>query len=136
MTPSPATSTAAGSAPAVPAWAWPVNTDRYDRSEPLSHSELDALRGLGTDLRRRQGEGDTLRWRAIARLLRPLDDARASLRLPAGRRHRRAADDAIALILARCAEAGTTYWGWPAERWLSLAGTTAGQFKRDGPSWA
>jgi hypothetical protein len=136
MTPSPATSTAAGRAPAVPAWAWPVNTDRYDRSEPLSHSELDALRGLGTDLRRRQGEGDTLRWRAIARLLRPLDDARASLRLPAGRRHRRAADDAIALILARCAEAGTTYWGWSAERWLSLAGTTAGQFKRDGPSWA
>jgi integrase len=132
----PATGTATGWVPVAPAWAWPINPGHYDRSGQISRAELAALSSLGTDLRRRQGERDALRWRTIARLLRPLDDARAALRLPGDGRHRRAADDAIAVILARCAEVNTAYWGWPADQWLALAGTTAEQFKGDGPGWA
>jgi hypothetical protein len=136
VTSGPATSVAGRRAPIASAWAWPINPDRYDRSERIGHAELAALRSLGTDLRCRQGERDTLRWHTIARLARPLDDARAALRSPAAGRHRRAADDAIAVILAHCAEVTTTYWSWPAGQWLALAGTTAGQFKSAGPSWA
>ena len=121
----------------APAWPWPINVECYDRAGPLSSAEQDGLTRLGTDLRRRHGSvRDALRWRAIVRLLRPLDDARDALRLPGAAWHRRAADDAIAVILLRCAELKTTYWDWTSEEWLNLLGPTAERFKSAEPAWA
>ena len=137
MTASPAACTAPHGDEVAPAWLWPINVERYDRAGPLSSTEQDALTRLGTDLRRRHdSSGDTLWWHAITRLLRPLDDARDALRQPDAGWHRRAADDAIAVILLRCAEVETTYWGWTSEEWLNLLGPTAERFKAAEPRWA
>ncbi len=113
MTVSAAVRVAAHPDAVAPAWRWPINAECYDRAGPLSPAEQDALACLGTDLRRRHdSDGDALRWRAISRLLRPLDDARDALWLPEDGWHRRAADDAIAVILLRCEQMQRTYWAW------------------------
>lgn len=137
MTASPATQTAADRDSLAPAWVWPINVERYGRAGPLSSAELDAVVRLGPDLRRPPGsDRNALAWRAITRLLWPLNDARDALRLPEAAWQRRAADDAIAVILLRCAEARTAYWAWTSQEWLTLPGSTAERFKSAEPRWA
>src|SRR5690606_24043234 len=75
------TSAVATEAAAASSWPWPIDLTRYDRRPELDERERTALAGLGWQVRRRRGyDADRVEWRAIARLLRPLDDARAALR--------------------------------------------------------
>ncbi|MFL4975351.1 MAG: tyrosine-type recombinase/integrase [Microvirga sp.] len=109
----------------------------FDRAPVLSRGEREALAALGWQLRRRRGH-DAARpeWGAIGRLLAPLDAARLALR---DRRdtplHRRSSKDAVGLVLRRCAEEGTTYWGWPEEEWVRLIGEDRSAFGRPWPGW-
>ncbi|MFF3159902.1 tyrosine-type recombinase/integrase [Streptomyces sp. NPDC057910] len=118
-------------------WPWPVQPDRYDLRE-LTNREREALSSLGTGLRRYPGSYDSRapQWKIVRRLLRPLDDVRSSLWCPDDGSYRRGVDDAIALILLRCAEHGRTVWAWSAEDWLVLIGTSARRFKANVPGWA
>src|SRR3954466_11903984 len=109
----------------------------FDRAPVLSRGEREALAALGWQLRRRRSH-DAARseWGAIRRLLAPLDAARLALR---DRRdtplHRRSSKDAVGLVLRRCAEEGTTYWGWPEEEWVRLVGEDRSAFGRPWPGW-
>jgi hypothetical protein len=38
-------------------------------------------------------------------------------------------------VLRRCAEEGTTYWGWPEEEWVRLIGEDRSAFGRPWPGW-
>src|SRR4051812_6403444 len=109
----------------------------FDRTPVLSRGERAALAALGWQLRRRRSHNATLpEWGAIGRLLAPLDAARLALR---DRRdtplHRRSSKDAVGLVLRRCAEEGTTYWGWPEEEWVRLIGEDRSAFGRPWPGW-
>ncbi|MFJ2444364.1 hypothetical protein ACIOWG_28855 [Streptomyces sp. NPDC087658] len=123
---------------AAPSWPWPVEPDRYDRRAELTGAEREALASLGTDLRRYPGgyAPEDPQWKTVRRLLRPLDDVRSSLWCPDDGSYRRGVDDAIALMLLRCAEHGRMVWAWSAEDWLALIGTSARQFTANAPGWA
>jgi integrase len=98
--------------------------------------EHDALRRLGMSLRRRRCyDRDAPEWPVVSRLLRPLDDARATLWCPDTPHHRRAITDAIGLVLLRCAEESTSYWDWSEEDWLRLIGPSVAEFERPWPGW-
>jgi hypothetical protein len=67
-----------------PAWSWPIDLTRYDRTPTLSPAEVDALTTLGHSVRwwcrsRQQGSA----WRALDRLVSPLAAVRATWRLGA-----------------------------------------------------
>lgn len=88
-----------------PAWSWPINPDRYNRRPSLTILELEALRHLGMNLRRRRCyDRDAPEWHAIARLL-------------------------------RAAELETAYWAWTPQEWLRLIGTTVDEFESPWPGW-
>jgi integrase len=107
-----------------PAWRWPLDLDRYDRRAALTELELASLRTLGWKLRRRirpSCDPDAPEWQTIARLLGPLDDARAALRWgPTTTWHRYAPTDAIGLILHVSAAEQTAFWGWTPQAWARL----------------
>jgi hypothetical protein len=121
---------------AAPVWPWPVEAARYDRRPELTANEREALDRLGMDVRRRRGyDRDAPEWRTVERLLRPLDDARAALWCPDSRYYRRAITDAIGLVLLRCGEDNTAFWGWSDADWSRLIGTSATEFERPWPGW-
>jgi integrase len=122
---------------AVPGWPWPIDLARYDRRPELSERERAALAGLGWQVRRRRGFGaNRVEWRAIARLLRPLDDARAALQwCPDTPAHRRSVTDAVGLVLRRCLEDGTSYWAWSADDWVRLIAPGHKEFEAAWPGW-
>jgi integrase len=121
---------------AAPVWPWPVEAARYDRRPELTANEREALDRLGMNVRRRRGyDRDAPEWRTVERLLRPLDDARAALWCPDSRYYRRAITDAIGLVLLRCGEDNTAFWGWSDADWSRLIGTSATEFERPWPGW-
>ena len=109
----------------------------FDRTAALSQSERDALTTLGWQLRRRRSHDAELpEWDVIGRLLAPLDAARSELRdRPDTPLHRRSAKDAVGLVLRRCAEEGTTFWGWSDDAWVKLIGEDRHAFARPWPGW-
>jgi hypothetical protein len=97
--------------------------------------EVDGLRALGLDLLR-SGDRDlgSAPWRAIRRLMQPLDDARAALYWHPDTCHQhRFARHAAALVLMRCAELSRSYWVWSARDWAGLIGTGAGELRQSWP---
>ncbi|MEW2490849.1 tyrosine-type recombinase/integrase [Streptomyces sp. NPDC048411] len=131
------TSAAATETAAAPSWPWPIDPARYDRHPELSERERTALASLGWQIRRRRGyDPDRVEWRAIARLLRPLDDARAALQwCPDTPAHRRSVTDAVGLILRRCLEDGTSFWAWSADDWGRLIAPGHKEFEEAWPGW-
>ncbi|MER7850609.1 tyrosine-type recombinase/integrase [Kitasatospora sp. NPDC096077] len=116
-------------------WTWPIDLEPYNRS-PLTSAEAEALRSLGWDVRRQRGyQRESIAWRRIGRLLRPLDDARDVLDVPDERLHRRSADDGIGLILWTCARTETAFWEWTPQAWAELIGADAKAFTRLWPGW-
>src|SRR6202789_1561587 len=109
----------------------------FDRTAALSQSERDALTSLGWQLRRRRSHDAELpEWKVIGRLLAPLDAARSTLcDLPDTPLHRRSAKDAVGLVLHRCAEEGTAFWGWSEDAWVKLIGEDHHAFARPWPGW-
>ena len=132
-----ATTSAATETAAARSWPWPIDLTRYDRRPELSERERTALVGLGWQVRRRRGyDPDRVEWRAIARLLCPIDDARAALRwCPDTPAHRRSVTDAVGLILRRCLEDGTSFWGWSADDWARLIAPGHKEFEAAWPGW-
>ena len=64
-------------------WPWPIDLTRYDRTPTLTPAEHAALVALGWEVRRGRGHDlQRLEWGTIARLVRPLDDARRSVFTP------------------------------------------------------
>jgi integrase len=109
----------------------------FDRTPALLPGEQEALVSLGWQLRRRRSHDPALpQWQRIRRLLAPLDAARLALHdRPDTPLHRRSALDAAGLVLSRCAEAGTAYWGWSEEMWVRLLGEDRHAFERPWPGW-
>ena len=110
-----------------------IDTTAYDRSARLTNGEREALARLGpTGLRRNRARGiprrPALSWKALARLLEPLDAARASLHHRDDLRHRRAGLHAVGLVLEHCAALGRSYWSWTADEWVRLIGASAEEF--------
>ena len=61
---------------------------------------------------------------------------RSALWCPETGYYRRGVDDAIALMLLRCAEQHRTFWAWSTEDWLAMIGASAKQFTETAPGWA
>jgi hypothetical protein len=51
-------------------------------------------------------------WKALARLVKPLDAARAAVHHHEDVRYRRAGAHAVAVVLRQCAATGPAFWGW------------------------
>jgi NADPH:quinone reductase-like Zn-dependent oxidoreductase len=95
-------------------WRWPIAAHRYDTAVTVAAAERQAIEELGADNLRRLGRHDpaAVQWGAIRRLLRPLDEVTVVLDATPTTHRRRAAADAIAVVLLRCAGLGRSYWGW------------------------
>ena len=108
-------------------WRAPVALEAYDQTPTLTKTERQALQKLGWQLRRRRGYDATRpEWTAVIRLLEPLDAARIVLHHPDTGLHSRSGKDAIGLVLWRCADESTAYWG--------LDGGDLGAIDRIGPA--
>ena len=113
-----------------------LDVSGFDRTPTLLPGEREALVSLGWQLRRRRSHDPGLPvWDAIGRLLAPLDAARRALHRPDTALHRRSSLDGIGLVLARCAEEGAAFWGWPEEAWVRLIGADRHAFTRPWPDW-
>jgi hypothetical protein len=63
-----------------PAWPWPIDLTRYDRTPALSASEADALRLLAEEVREwHRPRTRRSAWHALDRLIRPLADVRSAV---------------------------------------------------------
>jgi hypothetical protein len=116
-------------------WQWPIDVTVYDRSSQLSAQETRALARIGDGVRAWPCLGrQQPAWRALARLVRPLADARA-LVISESQRQRRCADAAVAAILRQCAHEGAAYWAWPLVTWVRILGATQRAFRAVHPAW-
>lgn len=113
---------------------WPaLDAPVYDRSGTLTSDEREALARLGpTGLRRNRARGIPHRtassWKALTRLVEPLDAARVALHHGDDVRYRRAGLHAVGLVLEHCAALGRSYWVWTADEWAELIGASAEEF--------
>jgi integrase len=111
---------------------------RYERRLTLTRTQVTALNALGAEgLRRTRARGavrDDSSWSALATLVRPLDDALATLHHNDSPLHRLAGADAAALVLARCARVERSWWGWTPADWRELIGGDATAF-RESITW-
>jgi integrase len=117
----------------APAFEFGLAIHRYDRRGELLDAEAAALIALGPGgLRRNRATGVPRRtaahWTALARLVEPLDAARARLHHRDDVRFRRAGAHAAAIILLNCVDRGRSYWAWTAADWAELCGSSAEAF--------
>lgn len=72
----------------------------------------------------------------IARLVRPLDNARQSLFIPDDPYHHRSALDAVAVILHACATTKHAFWAWSPATWINAVLTPSHRaFRQTYPGW-
>jgi integrase len=105
----------------------------WDRRGELLGGEAAAIVAIGpVGLRRNRATGIPRRaakhWTAIARLVEPLDAARAALRHHDDILARRSGAQAAAIVLQHCADTGRSYWAWTDWEWARLCGSSAGEF--------
>lgn len=119
-------------------WQWPINAQRHDTRLTVRAAERQTIDRIGVENLRRLQRHDPADpgWAAIGRLLRPLDEANATLDSPPTSHRRRAMHDAVAVVLLRCAQVGRSYWGWTAKDWLEVIGTDQTAFRRSASEWA
>jgi hypothetical protein len=124
---------------AVPAgWRLPFGPSEFDRRPALLAPEAVALEALSPlQLRRNRARGIPRRtaghWSALARLVEPLDAARAALHHGDDVRYRRAGAHAVAVVLRRCAASGRAWWGWTAWDWAAVCGPSSQAFRAAQP---
>jgi integrase len=114
-------------------WSSPIDGRGWERRGELLDHEAAAIIALGPDgLRRNRARGiprrTAVHWKALARLVDPLDATRAGLHHGDDVRFRRAGAHAAAVILWNCADTGRSYWDWTAWDWANLCGGSAGEF--------
>jgi hypothetical protein len=117
----------------APTWTFPLCVQRYDQRAELTDAERHALGELGPkNLRRNRARGVPRRtaagWRALSRLVGPLDTARGCLPHGEDARFRRAGAHAMAIILGNCVQTGRSYWAWTAQDWAQLCASSAETF--------
>jgi hypothetical protein len=105
----------------------------WDRRGELRREEAEAIAALGpVGLRRNRARGTPRRtaaeWETLARLVGPLDAARASLQHRDDVRFRRAGAHAVAVVLQHCADTSRSYWAWTQWDWASLCRGSAREF--------
>jgi integrase len=105
----------------------------WDRRPELLASEAAAILAIGpVGLRRNRATGIPRRtarhWKAIFRLVQPLDAAREALHHDDDPKFRRAGAQAAAIVLQYCADTGRSYWAWTSWDWARLCGSSAGEF--------
>jgi len=105
----------------------------WDRRSELLPGEAAAIAAIGpVGLRRNRAVGIPRRtarhWKTLARLVEPLDAARAALHHGDDVCLRRAGAQAAAIVLQHCAESGRSYWGWTEWDWARLCGSGAEEF--------
>ncbi|MFJ9688104.1 hypothetical protein ACIRRX_20770 [Streptomyces bacillaris] len=112
-------------------WSWPISPPRDNTAVTVRPVEARAVADLGVrNLRRLQHhDSSASAWRAIARLLVPLEAVNAALDSPPTPHRRRAMLDVVAVLLTRSAETGRTFWGWTEEEWFHLLGRTQAELK-------
>jgi integrase len=72
----------------------------------------------------------------MARLVRPLDDARQHVFTPDNSYHHRSALDAVGIILHACATTQQAFWAWSPTTWIDAVLTASQQaFQRAYPGW-
>jgi integrase len=118
-----------------PAWPWPIDMRRYDRTRTLSPSEAAALRVLEDHVRdwRRPRTRRSV-WRTLNRLVRPLADVLGTLSAPTTHQ-RRSAETAVAAMLRLCAVERAPYWAWSGSTWVRVLGVTQAGFHAAHPPW-
>ncbi|MGH3608110.1 MAG: tyrosine-type recombinase/integrase, partial [Pseudonocardiaceae bacterium] len=113
-------------------WAAGPDASGYDRRAELTDPEAHALAELGVvGLRRSRAHGGQHcehQWVTLARLVEPLDAARAALHHDDVADCRRPSRHAAGLILAHCAQIGRSYWAWTPWEWAQLFGSSAEAF--------
>ncbi len=112
---------------------WLSDSTRWDRRTALSDTEIAALAALDAQqLRRNKAVGIPRRtaaqWRALTRLVEPLDATVAGLDHDNADRFRRAGRQAAAIVLAHCGETSRSWWGWTPWEWAALCGSSAREF--------
>jgi len=122
----------AGQRSGRPAWTLPAGGG-WDHQAGLLDGEAAAIAAIGpVSLRRNRAAGIPRRtarqWKAIARLVEPLDAARAALHHDDDVCFKRAGAQAAAIVLQHCGETGRSYWGWTEWEWARLCGSSAGEF--------
>jgi len=118
-----------------PAWAWPIDLTRYDRTPTLSPSEADALTALGPSVRGgHQPHQQRWAWRGLDRLVSPLAAVRATWSTQSPHQRYRA-DIAVAALLGACAVEQAPYWAWAAPTWVRVLGATRAAFQAVHPPW-
>src|SRR5688500_17234738 len=111
-----------------PAWRWPIDITRYDRTLTLTSSEATALAALEEHMREwRRPPARRGGWRLLHRLGRPPADGRDSGR-SSGPPRRRSADMAVAGLLRTCAIEQAPYWAWASAAWVRILGATQAAF--------
>jgi hypothetical protein len=124
---------------AVPAgWRRPFESGEFDRRPALLTREAVALEALSPlQLRRNRARGiprrTAGRCSALARLVAPLDAARAAVHHGDDVRYRRAGAHAAAVILQHCAASGRAWWGWTAWDWAAVCGPSSQAFRTAQP---
>ncbi|MEU5185403.1 tyrosine-type recombinase/integrase [Streptomyces olivoreticuli] len=111
-----------------------VMLDAYDQRPQLSDPEAVALDALDLRaLRRQRARGIPRRtathWRALARLVDPLDQALGVLHHDREVLHRRAGSQAAAIVLANCRTLNRSWWGWTSWDWARLCSTGSTAFR-------
>ena len=115
------------------AWRPPFAGSEFDRCPELRVEEAEALKALSPlEFRRNRARGVPRRtagqWKALARLVEPLDAARAVLHHVDDVRYRRAGAHAVAVVLQQCAASGRPYWGWSDWDWATVCGPSSQGF--------
>ena len=109
--------------------------DGFDRRPQLLDQERAALAALDLRaLRRQRSHGGIPRrtavhWRALTRLVDPLDRARDALHHDGEVHHRRAGAQAVACVLDNCRLLGRSWWGWTPWDWAGLCSTGSIAFR-------
>lgn len=121
-------------------WSSPLAGNHYDRMPLVLASEQRAIYELGlANLRRRRGyDRHAPQWNVIGRLLAPLDAISSSFSIAPRTQHHlyRGLNDAVAVLLLRCAQTGRSYWSWTSQEWRDLLGDSHDAFRRSVPAWA
>ena len=111
-----------------------VDLGGFDRSGTFTADERAAVETLGPmGLRRNRAQGIPRRtatsWKALTRLVEPLDAARVALRHRDDVRHRRAGLHAVGLVIEHCMALDRCWWAWSTDEWAGLLGASAEGFR-------
>ena len=102
-----------------------VDLGGFDRSGTFTADERAAVETLGPmGLRRNRAQGIPRRtatsWKALTRLVEPLDAARVALRHRDDVRHRRAGLHVVGLVIEHCMALDRCWWAWSTDEWAGL----------------